>query len=80
MSFFTMEFESKCLKRKTKMNIILPDNISNENSEYKTLYLLHGLKGNYESWVKNTSIERYAKRFGIAVVMPDAERSWYADT
>lgn len=80
MAFFTMEFESKCLKRKTNVNIILPDNISNENNEYKILYLLHGLKRYYESWVKNTSIERYAKRFGIAVVMPDAERSWYADT
>jgi len=80
MAHFTMDFRSKCLKRKTQVNIILPDNISNENPEYKTLYLLHGLSGNYGSWVRNTSIERYASKYGIAVVMPDADRSWYTDT
>ncbi len=79
MAFLTLEFISETLKAQTRVNVILPKQ-KEDSIPYKTLYLLHGLKGNYESWMKNTSIERYAKEYGIAVVMPDGGRSWYTDT
>lgn len=43
------------------------------------LWLLHGMHGNCESWLKNSNIARYAQRFGLAVVMPSARNSFYTD-
>lgn len=45
----------------------------------KTVYLLHGLSDDHSVWSRRSSIERYAAALGIAVVMPDAGRSWYTD-
>ena len=43
------------------------------------LYLLHGLSDDCTIWERRTSIERYATEKGIAVVMPEVRRSFYAD-
>jgi putative tributyrin esterase len=45
----------------------------------RTLFLLHGRKDDHSAWVRRTSIERYAEGKGLAVVMPDAGLSYYAD-
>jgi pimeloyl-ACP methyl ester carboxylesterase len=45
----------------------------------KTLYLLHGLSDDHTIWQRRTSIERYAAKYDLAVVMPNAHRSWYTD-
>lgn len=47
--------------------------------KYKCLYLLHGLSDNHTIWLRRTSIERYAQEYGICVVMPSADRSFYTD-
>jgi len=46
---------------------------------YKTLYLLHGLSDDHTAWTRWTSIERYAAEYNLAVVMPNAHRSFYSD-
>jgi putative tributyrin esterase len=46
---------------------------------YRTVYLLHGHSDDHTIWQRRTSIERYAERHGIAVVMPDGGRGWYVD-
>jgi len=43
------------------------------------LYLLHGLSDDCTIWERRTAIERYATAKGIAVVMPEVRRSFYAD-
>jgi S-formylglutathione hydrolase FrmB len=43
------------------------------------VYLLHGLSDDYTIWQRRTSIERYADRCGLMVVMPDGGRSFYCD-
>lgn len=43
------------------------------------LYLLHGLSDDCTHWERRTAIERYATEKGIAVVMPEVRRSFYAD-
>lgn len=43
------------------------------------LYLLHGLSDDSSIWTRLTSIERYAGELGVAVVMPQVERSFYCD-
>ena len=45
----------------------------------KVLYLLHGASDDQTIWQRRTSIERYAAPLGLAVVMPAAHLSSYAD-
>ena len=71
---------SEELKCNTMVTLILPQGWQEGDRPYKTLWLLHGLKGDHTSWIRNTGIERYVKKYGIAVVMPSVQRSWYTDT
>src|SRR3712207_8083321 len=50
-----------------------------EGAGHPTLYLLHGLSDDDTIWLRRTSIERYAAPLGLAVVMPQVHRSFYAD-
>ena len=45
----------------------------------KVLYLLHGMSDDETIWQRRTSIERYAAPLGLAVVMPAAQISRYAN-
>lgn len=83
MAVVRMILYSSALKVTTNCNVLLPD-VSNdvsplENSSCKILYLLHGLSGNAEEWMRFTKLEYYAKKFGYIVVMPEAERSFYTN-
>ncbi len=87
MAFFEMKFHSDALGRGVSVNVILPEKAKSmigmegkERTSYKTLYLLHGLSDDHSIWMRRTSIERYAAEWGIAVVMPCVDRSWYTDT
>lgn len=48
-------------------------------SRRKVLYLLHGLSDDGSAWQRYTSIETYASRYGLVVVMPSFGRSFYLD-
>lgn len=76
MAFIQLNFRSQVLMQNTNVNVILPDNTE---PPFKTLYLLHGLYGDYSAWIRNTSIEQYIKTYNIAAVMPSAENSFYTD-
>lgn len=81
MAFLELYFRSSELKKRTCVNVILPDAHKRESGKpIKTLYLLHGLSDNHHAWRNNSNIEQYAAKYGIAVVMPDVGRSWYTDT
>jgi S-formylglutathione hydrolase FrmB len=43
------------------------------------LYLLHGLTDDHTAWTRFSSVERYAEERGLAVVMPQVHRSFYAN-
>ena len=43
------------------------------------LYLLHGRSDDETAWLRWSAIERHATEHGIAVVMPNAGRSFYTD-
>jgi putative tributyrin esterase len=45
----------------------------------KILYLLHGLSDDASAWQRYTSIEIYARLYGLVVVMPSFGRSIYID-
>ena len=50
-----------------------------EGKPYKTLYLLHGIIGNYTDWIFGTRIQRWAEEKDLAVVMPSGDNSMYLD-
>lgn len=77
MAFFRADFMSQELCMHTSANIIIPDGI--DNRKLRVLYLLHGLSDNCSNWVRQTSIERYATEYNMAVVMPEVQRSFYTD-
>ena len=77
MALIQVNFMSKSLMRTVNMNVILPvDKIifpgtpMREDKPHKTLYLLHGVFGNYTDWVCGTNIQRWAEENNLAVVMP----------
>ena len=86
MAFITVNYLSNALFRTVPVNVILPaDKYSADSREYlsnppyKTLYLLHGLLGNYTDWVNGTRIQRYAEERNLAVVMPSGDNSFYVN-
>lgn len=87
MAFLNCSFFSEILGFPTSITVILPHyshsetipKITSKNQKLKTLYLLHGIQDDHTSWLRQTAIERYAAPYGIAVVMPAVQRSFYAD-
>ena len=81
MSFLSVNFFSNVLGMGCTANVILPQSSPVQTIEkpFKTLYLLHGLSDDHTAWTRYTSIERYARERGIAVVMPCVHRSFYTD-
>ncbi len=86
MALLHMNFHSDVLGMPANVDVILPERASTRigmeggrEKVFPTLYLLHGLSDDGTIWQRRTSIERYASRYGIAVVMPGVGRSWYAD-
>lgn len=67
MALIQVNMMSKSLMRTVTFNVILPvDKFGSveiperEEKPYKTLYLLHGIFGNYTDWVTGTCVQRYA--------------------
>ncbi len=86
MALIHCDFYSEVLGTGTAFDAIIPmapstnENASIiNNSPLPTLFLLHGLQSDYTAWTRYTSIERYAEEKDIAVVMPDAGRSFYTN-
>ena len=81
MMVLNITFMSHILGMQSGASVLLPQP-SPENAvkkPYKTLYLLHGLSDDHTAWTRWTSIERYAAEYNLAVVMPNAHRSFYSD-
>lgn len=87
MAFIECKFHSESLRMATSMNVILPQKTSSQigmkgkvaKGKFPVLFLLHGLSDDETIWCRRTSIERYVAELGIAVVMPNAGRSFYTD-
>ena len=84
MAYTTFHFKSKVLEKDTAVNVILPlrynDGALAKDHRSPVLFLLHGLSDDYTSWMRMSSIERYVRHKNLAVVMPDADRTFYANT
>lgn len=77
MAFLNCEVFSKTLNMATALRVILPD--EGELAAANTVYLLHGLSDNSSGWTRYTAVEQFARERGLAVVMPEVQRSFYTD-
>jgi putative tributyrin esterase len=72
--------ESAALGRRMSYRVILPPGYNDSLRRFPTLYLLHGLTGNYRDWESRTNVFRYSRDHEVLIVMPDGEDSWYTDS
>ena len=87
MAFLECRFFSEALDVSVTVNVLLPQKTFSQiglkgvadSDGAPVLYLLHGLSDDESIWLRRTSIERYATQYGLAVIMPDGGRSYYAD-
>ncbi len=89
MALIQLNYLSKSLMRTVPLNVILPvdkldyatfDYAMPKGGKFKTLYLLHGVFGNYTDWVSGTRIQRWAEEKNLAVVMPSGDNSFYLNS
>ena len=76
MAFFQIEFFSFSLGKAVMVNAFIPQG----RDHYKTLLLLHGLSDDHSAWQRYTRMENYAEGAGLAVIMPNVDRSFYVNT
>jgi len=76
MAWLQCRFYSEVLEIDTSLQAIIPEE---GEGPWPTLYLLHGLSDDESGWCRMTSIERYARQYQLAVIMPACGRGYYTD-
>lgn len=86
MAIIKVDFFSTSLLRTVTINAIVPvDKMTfpgapvRVKKPFKTLYLLHGIFGNYTDWVNGTRIQAWAQDKNLVVIMPSGENKFYVD-
>lgn len=85
MAVLKINFYAQSLMRPVDVNVILPADNPNTDIRhnpkglppYKTLYLLHGIMGDYNDWLMYSDIARLARKHNLAVVMPSGDNQFY---
>ena len=77
MAHLRCDLRSELMDMITSVSVILPDN--EDLSSVPVIYLFHGLADNCTGWTRYTSVERYARRYNAALVIPEVQRSFYMD-
>ncbi|MDR1567538.1 MAG: esterase family protein [Streptococcaceae bacterium] len=84
MAIFNIEYHSEVLGMDRNVNVILPDLVDLAEGatleDTPVLYLLHGMGGNHNTWLKRTAIARLIRHTKLAVVMPSTDLAWYSNT
>ncbi|WP_419818416.1 alpha/beta hydrolase [Glaciibacter flavus] len=79
MALLHCSFFSEVLGVDTHANVILPQEAALAGRPLPVLYLLHGRSDDETAWLRWSAIERHVGELKLAVVMPNAGRSFYAD-
>lgn len=86
MAFMQVQFFSEILHMAVSADVVLPQAVKKEiglnsreagSGKHPVLWLLHGATDDHTTWQRRTSIERYAAKRGLAVVMPSGHLSSY---
>lgn len=82
MAVLRLDHVPESIQVNVPLYIILPDPGKIKDQpvrDRKVLYLLHGLSDDGSAWQRFTSIETYASKLGLVVIMPSVGRSFYID-
>jgi S-formylglutathione hydrolase FrmB len=79
MAFLQAEIKSDFIRMDTSICAILPQDKPDKPACGAVLYLLHGRGQNARSWSRYSGVERYAEKYGAAVIMPEGNLSFYTD-
>ena len=84
MAILSINYNSTTIGMHHPFIVILPEDATYFDSNaqpkaLKTLLLLHGLSSDETSYMRYTSIERYANEHQLAVIMPNADHSGYSN-
>ncbi len=68
--------------REIKNTVILPARYfaQGDTTHYPVVYLLHGAGGCYKDWPRVKSLPALASEYGMIIVCPDGQDSWYFDS
>ena len=80
----TIAVKSEKMGREIKNVVILPaqyQDLDLQEEQYPVLYLLHGYGGTFGDWIKKKpELIDLASNYGIIIVCPDGQDSWYLDS
>ena len=84
MALLQLNYLSKTIGAHNSLNVILPEDESffdtnREAKPLKSMLVLHGLSSDANSYIRYTSIERYANDHQLAIIMPNADHSFYSN-
>lgn len=84
MALLQLNYLSKTIGAHNSLNVILPEDESffdtnREAKPLKSMLVLHGLSSDATSYIRYTSIERYANDHQLAIIMPNADHSFYTN-
>jgi S-formylglutathione hydrolase FrmB len=81
MALFTGNVFSKSLGMQTQLQVMLPHDgaFYTPGMPSKTLILLHGIMDNAAGWLQATMAPVWAGQYGLALVVPEVQRSFYQD-
>ncbi|MEM7680616.1 MAG: alpha/beta hydrolase family protein [Planctomycetota bacterium] len=74
MALIQAQFRSETLACSLPLWAFLPDQPA---TPLPVLYLLHGYTDDASGWTRYTSVCRYARDRGLALIMPEAQNGWY---
>ena len=79
----TVEVMSDKMGRVIKNTVVLPAQYiekKNPTRFFPVVYLLHGAQGSYRDWPKKADLRSLASQYGVIIVCPDGQDSWYFDS
>lgn len=85
MALLRVNYLCRALSMQMDVSVIIPEDLGRPlakgicDERYPVLWLLHGGGGDHTDWQRYTSVERYADKAGLAVVMPGVDNSGYMD-
>lgn len=85
MAFCNIEFFSQSLNRSVRCCVLIPTDQGpykelRRKDLFPTLYLLHGMTGSQAGWYRMEALWNMADQYSLAIVMPNGENSFYADS
>ena len=72
---------SETLGMSTGLRVLMPEppRRPSGHATHPVLFLLHGLSDDESAWTRFSGLERYVQSLGLAVVMPNVNRSYYSN-